>query len=177
MRLKVWCNWSLAARKSAMRWRRLEMYQLSLLQVLLEWARSSARRCLRGWGRPILELGGNNAMIVAPSADLAMAVRAIVFSAVGTAGQRCTSLRRLIVHKSIKDELIGEIAKAYSGLKIGDPRDESVLVGPLIDQHAGDAMMAAIERARGEGGVVAGGEILTDGVPAGGVYASPAWLP
>ena len=131
-------------------------------------------KVLARWGRPILELGGNNAMIVAPSADLAMAVRAIVFSAVGTAGQRCTSLRRLIVHKSIKDELIGEIAKAYSGLKIGDPRDESVLVGPLIDQHAGDAMMAAIERARGEGGVVAGGEILTDGVPAGGVYASPA---
>ena len=88
------------------------------------------------WGRPILELGGNNAMIVAPSADLGMAVRATVFSAVGTAGQRCTSLRRLIVHESIKDELVEKVAKAYSGLRIGDPRDPNVLVGPLIDQSA-----------------------------------------
>ena len=126
------------------------------------------------WGRPILELGGNNAMIVAPSADLGMAVRAIVFSAAGTAGQRCTSLRRLIVHRSIKEELLAKVAKAYSGLKIGDPRDEDVLVGPLIDPGARAAMMRALERVRGEGGIVTGGETVTDGVPAGGAYVSPA---
>ena len=131
-------------------------------------------RVLARWGRPILELGGNNAMIVAPSADLAMAVRAIVFSAVGTAGQRCTSLRRLIVHKSIKDELVTRVARAYGGLKIGDPRDEGVLVGPLIDQRAGDAMLAALHRARREGGEVTGGKAVSEGVPPGGVYVSPA---
>jgi len=131
-------------------------------------------KVLARWGRPILELGGNNAMIVAPSADLAMAVRAIVFSAVGTAGQRCTSLRRLIVHESIKDELVSRLAKAYAGLKIGDPRDAGVLVGPLIDDAAGAAMTAALERARGEGGRVTGGGIVTKGVPAGGAYAAPA---
>ena len=126
------------------------------------------------FGRPILELGGNNAMIVAPSADLAMAVRAIVFSAVGTAGQRCTSLRRLIVHESITDELVAMIARAYSGLSIGDPREDGVLVGPLIDGAARDAMLAALERARSEGGVVTGGEPVAGGVPEGGAYVSPA---
>ena len=131
-------------------------------------------KVLARFGRPILELGGNNAMIVAPSADLALAVRAIVFSAVGTAGQRCTSLRRLIVHKSIAKELVGLVAKAYAGLKIGDPREEGVLVGPLIDEQAGDAMQAALDRARGEGGKVTGGEVVSEGVPAGGVYVSPA---
>ncbi len=129
---------------------------------------------LARFGRPILELGGNNAMIVAPSADLPLAVRAIVFSAVGTAGQRCTSLRRLIVHKSIKDELLGQLAKAYSGLRVGDPRQEGVLVGPLIDQRAADAMGAALAKARGEGGEVIGGETVSADVPAGGVYVSPA---
>ena len=131
-------------------------------------------RVVARWGRPILELGGNNAMIVAPSADLGMAVRAIVFSAVGTAGQRCTSLRRLIVHQSIKEQLLEQVAKAYAGLKIGNPRDEGVLVGPLIDQGARATMMRAIERARSEGGVVTGGKKVTDGVPAGGAYISPA---
>ncbi|QLC24920.1 aldehyde dehydrogenase family protein [Parasphingopyxis algicola] len=126
------------------------------------------------WGRSILELGGNNAMIVAPSADLDMAVRAIVFSAVGTAGQRCTTLRRLIVHKTIKDELMEKVSKAYAGLKIGDPRDENILVGPLIDEAARDAMMAAIGRARAEGGTVTGGRPVADGVPSDGIYISPA---
>ena len=126
------------------------------------------------WGRPILELGGNNAMIVAPSADLGMAVRAIVFSAVGTAGQRCTSLRRLIVHESIRGELVEKVAKAYTGLRIGDPRDPKVLVGPLIDQNAREKMMTAIERARSEGGIFRGGETVTSGVPPGGSYVSPA---
>lgn len=126
------------------------------------------------FGRPILELGGNNAMIVAPSADLAMAVRAIVFSAVGTAGQRCTSLRRLIVHESIRDQLAGMLARAYSGLRIGDPREDGVLVGPLIDAAARDAMLAALDRARSEGGVVTGGEPVVGGAPEGGAYVSPA---
>jgi aldehyde dehydrogenase (NAD+) len=126
------------------------------------------------WGRSILELGGNNAMIVAPSADLDMAVRAILFSAVGTAGQRCTSLRRLIVHRSIRDDLLDRVRRAYAGLRIGDPREAGVLVGPLIDGQARDAMQAALSAARAEGGVVTGGEILTAGVPAGGVYVRPA---
>lgn len=126
------------------------------------------------FGRPILELGGNNAMIVAPSANLELAVRAIVFSAVGTAGQRCTSLRRLIVHRSIREELAGRLVGAYSALTVGDPRDEGVLVGPLIDQAARDAMMQALERARGEGGAVHGGGDVSGGVPSGGHYVSPA---
>ncbi len=125
------------------------------------------------WGRPILELGGNNAMIVAPSADLEMAVRAIVFSAVGTAGQRCTSLRRLIVHKSIKDELVAKLVKAYDSLPIGDPREAGTLIGPLIDRASLDAMQTSLEKARAEGGKVHGGAIVSDGVP-GGAYAAPA---
>ena len=125
------------------------------------------------WGRSILELGGNNAMIVAPSADLEMAVRGIVFSAVGTAGQRCTSLRRLIVHKSIKAELVEKLKAAYSSLPIGDPRVAGTLIGPLIDQASLRAMQAALARAQAEGGQVHGGARVTDGVPAG-AYVSPA---
>ena len=125
------------------------------------------------WGRPILELGGNNAMIVAPSADLDMAVRAIVFGAVGTAGQRCTSLRRLIVHCSIRDDLVARLTKAYASLSIGDPRAEGTLIGPLVDQAARDRMLTQLDRARAEGGVVHGGQPVTQGVPAG-AYVTPA---
>ncbi|MEZ5885441.1 MAG: aldehyde dehydrogenase family protein [Paracoccaceae bacterium] len=125
------------------------------------------------WGRPILELGGNNAMIVAPSADMDMAVRAIVFSAVGTAGQRCTSLRRLIAHNSIKDDLVAKLAKAYASLPIGDPREAGKLIGPLIDTGARDRMLKMLDRARAEGGKVHGGQAVTQGVP-GGAYVSPA---
>ena len=125
------------------------------------------------WGRSILELGGNNAMIVAPSADLDMAVRAIVFSAVGTAGQRCTSLRRLIVHSSIKDALVEKVSKAYASLKIGDPREPGVLVGPLIDPGALTMMQAALMAAKDQGGTVIGGAPVTEGTP-GGAYAAPA---
>ena len=125
------------------------------------------------WGRPILELGGNNAMIVAPSADMDMAVRAIVFSAVGTAGQRCTSLRRLIAHNSIKDELVAKLSKAYGTLPVGDPREAGKLVGPLIDAGARDRMLKMIDKAKAEGGKVHGGKAVTDGVP-GGAYVSPA---
>lgn len=125
------------------------------------------------FGKCILELGGNNAMIVGPSADLEMAVRAIVFSAVGTAGQRCTTLRRLIVHNSIREELVARLKKAYAGLPIGDPLAEGTLVGPLVDEASGDAMTAALKAAETEGGAVFGGKRVTEGVP-GGVYMEPA---
>jgi len=125
------------------------------------------------WGRSILELGGNNAMIVAPSADLEMAVRGIVFSAVGTAGQRCTTLRRLIVHKSIKADLVEKLKAAYSSLPVGDPRTAGTLIGPLVDQGALSAMQAALENAKAEGGKVHGGQVVTDGVP-DGAYVTPA---
>jgi aldehyde dehydrogenase (NAD+) len=125
------------------------------------------------FGKCILELGGNNAMIVGPSADLEMAVRAIVFSAVGTAGQRCTTLRRLIAHNSIKGELVARLKKAYAGLPIGDPLAEGILVGPLVDEASGAAMTAALKSAEAEGGSVFGGNRVTDGVPAG-VYMEPA---
>ncbi len=124
------------------------------------------------WGRAILELGGNNAMIVAPSADLEMAVRAIVFSAVGTAGQRCTTLRRLIVHSSVKDTLVSKLKSAYASLPIGDPRKEGTLIGPLVDHASGDAMQAALTSATAEGGQVFGGEVA-QGVDSG-VYMRPA---
>ncbi len=126
------------------------------------------------FGRAILELGGNNAMIVAPSADLDMAVRGIVFSAVGTAGQRCTSLRRLIVHNSVRADLVARLTRAYQGLPVGHPMQEGTLVGPLIDTASADAMQAALQAARAAGGTVHGGARVTDGVPAGGAYVEPA---
>ncbi|NBU25606.1 MAG: aldehyde dehydrogenase family protein, partial [Gammaproteobacteria bacterium] len=126
------------------------------------------------FGRSILELGGNNAMVVSPSADLDMAVRAIVFSAVGTAGQRCTTLRRLLVHRSIREELVTRLGKAYGTLRIGDPRASDTLVGPLIDAASRDRMLAALDRARADGGTVHGGRPVTSGVPAGGAYVEPA---
>ncbi|MGB0158010.1 L-piperidine-6-carboxylate dehydrogenase [Thalassovita mediterranea] len=125
-------------------------------------------------GRTILELGGNNAMIVAPSADLEMALRAIVFSAVGTAGQRCTTLRRLIVHEDVYDALVPRLVKAYAGLPIGDPLDQATLVGPLIDTGALQAMDNALEQARAEGGTVhGGGQALCD-THGAAAYATPA---
>jgi aldehyde dehydrogenase (NAD+) len=124
-------------------------------------------------GRSLLELGGNNAMIVTPSADLGLALRAIAFSAVGTTGQRCTSLRRLIVHEDIKDELVSRLKRVYSSIKIGDPREEGVLMGPLIDEQAAEQMAAVLTRARDLGGDVWGGERIEDGPP-GGAYVRPA---
>ncbi len=126
------------------------------------------------FGRAILELGGNNAMIVAPSADIDMAVRAIVFSAVGTAGQRCTSLRRLIAHNSIRADLVARLTKAYASLPIGDPRAATTLIGPLIDHGARDRMLAMLEQARAEGGTVHGGRAVAKGAPQGGAYVEPA---
>jgi aldehyde dehydrogenase (NAD+) len=109
------------------------------------------------FGKAILELGGNNAMIVAPSAKLDLAVRAILFAAVGTAGQRCTSLRRLFVHESIYDKLVPALKAAYAKLAIGNPLESGTLVGPLIDKHAFDNMEHALAAAKGEGGIVTGG--------------------
>ena len=125
-------------------------------------------------GRTILELGGNNAMIVAPSADLEMALRAIVFSAVGTAGQRCTTLRRLIVHEDIYDTLIKRLVRAYETLPIGDPLVDGTLVGPLIDQGAVGAMKNSLAQAEKEGGTIHGGQqVLADEFP-NAAYVAPA---
>jgi len=124
--------------------------------------------------RTILELGGNNALIAAPSADLDLALRAIVFSAVGTAGQRCTSLRRLIVHESIHDDLVAKLKAAYATLPVGDPLADGTLVGPLIDAAAALAMQAALAAARDEGGRVSGGDRCAVEGAAGGHYLRPA---
>ena len=114
-------------------------------------------------GRTILELGGNNAVIVTPSGNLDMALRAILFGAVGTAGQRCTSTRRVIVHESIREELVSRLVKAYEGIFIGDPRDPNTLMGPLVTTDAVTDLQNAIERVQEEGG-----EILYGGEPLGG---------
>ncbi len=114
-------------------------------------------------GRAILELGGNNAIIVEPDADLEMAVRAIVFGAVGTAGQRCTSTRRIIAHTSIVDELCARLVQAYGSIPIGDPLAPDTLMGPLINRAAVDEMMAALAIAVAQGGnVLAGGATLPE---------------
>ncbi len=126
------------------------------------------------FGRCILELGGNNAMIVSPTADLEMALRAIVFSAVGTAGQRCTTLRRLIVHESIYDQLLPRLKSAYDGLPIGNPLSDGVLVGPLIDSDAYNVMERALAQAKADGGTIhGGGATLRDAFP-DAAYALPA---
>jgi len=109
------------------------------------------------FGRCILELGGNNAMIVAPSADLDLALRAIVFSAVGTAGQRCTTLRRLLVHDTLYDTLLARLKATYANLGIGNPLEAGALVGPLIDQAAFEAMARALDETRRQGGAITGG--------------------
>jgi len=109
------------------------------------------------FGRSILELGGNNAMIVCPSAKPDLALRAILFAAVGTAGQRCTTLRRLFVHESIYDKLLEALKAAYARLSIGDPLSHGTLVGPLIDARGYEAMQTALTHARDEGGKIAGG--------------------
>jgi len=124
-------------------------------------------------GKALLELGGNNAMIVTPSADLELALRAIVFSAVGTTGQRCTTLRRLIVHESIRDRLVERLRKAYATLPIGNPFAEGTLVGPLIDEAAGRSYEEALQEARSLGGTVSNAG-PAEGCPEGGTYVKPA---
>ncbi len=126
------------------------------------------------FGRYLLELGGNNAMIVAPSADLSLALQAILFSAVGTAGQRCTSLRRLFVHDSLYDTLVQRLKKRYESLPIGDPLDETSLIGPLIDEGSYQAMQEALKQAQEEGGIVFGGERILGNIYPGAYYVRPA---
>ena len=132
-------------------------------------------RVAQRFGRVLLELGGNNAAIVTPSADLDLAVRAIVFAAAGTAGQRCTTLRRLIAHKSVADELVQRIVAAYRQLPVGDPAAEGTLVGPLITEAAYRDMVGALQRARADGGEVFGGERVDLGPNS--YYVRPAVVP
>ncbi|HEX8571249.1 MAG TPA: aldehyde dehydrogenase family protein [Allosphingosinicella sp.] len=127
-----------------------------------------APRVAERFGRVLLELGGNNGMVVAPSADLALAERAIAFAAVGTAGQRCTTLRRLFVQEEIYDALVPRLKRIWAAVPVGNPLREGILVGPLIDEAAVEAMQAALGRARAEGGEIAGGERLE------GLYVRPA---
>jgi aldehyde dehydrogenase (NAD+) len=137
--------------------------------------RAVAPRLAQRFARAILELGGNNAAIVCPSADLDLTLRGIAFSAMGTAGQRCTTLRRLIVHESIYAQLIPRLKQVYSSVSIGDPRESNTLVGPLIDSKAFEAMQKALAAARAEGATVTGGErIDIDGIPAEAFYVRPA---
>ncbi|WP_374633507.1 aldehyde dehydrogenase family protein [Ferrovibrio sp.] len=125
-------------------------------------------------GRSLLELGGNNAMIVAPSADLDLAVRAIAFAAVGTAGQRCTSLRRVIVDKSLKAELLQRLERAYGSVKVGSPLEKETLIGPLVDRAAFDAMQTALKAAKEQGGRIVGGERVLADKHADAYYVKPA---
>lgn len=127
------------------------------------------------FGRYLLELGGNNAAIVTPSADLDLALRGIAFAAAGTAGQRCTSMRRLIVHESIGDELVEKLRGAYESLSIGDPSEDGVLVGPLIDQKSFEGMQDALKTAESEGGtlVTGGRRVLEDTYP-NAFYVEPS---
>lgn len=125
-------------------------------------------------GRSLLELGGNNGMIVAPSADLNLAIRSITFAAVGTCGQRCTSLRRAIVHENIASKLRDQLLGVYEKLPIGDPTIDGTLVGPLIDERAFNTMESALAVAKGQGGIVHGGGRVEKEVPEGGFYVMPA---
>jgi len=125
-------------------------------------------------GRTLLELGGNNGAIVAPTAGLELSMRAIVFSAVGTCGQRCTSLRRLIVQRSIANTVLDKLRTAYARLPIGNPLDAGVLVGPLVDARAFYAMQHALEILRASGAVVHGGERIVGALPPDAYYVRPA---
>ncbi|NKE65670.1 aldehyde dehydrogenase family protein [Ramlibacter sp. RBP-2] len=134
--------------------------------------RDVAMACAARFKRSLLELGGNNAAIVCPSADLELVVRGAAFAAVGTAGQRCTTLRRLIVHRSVHAELVQRLAAVYARLPIGNPLEDSTLVGPLIDGHAFESMQAALAAARALGATVHFGERLAGLAPAW--YVRPA---
>lgn len=132
------------------------------------------QRVAARFGRSILELGGNNASIVTPSADLDLALRAIAFGAMGTAGQRCTTLRRLIVHESVYDALVSKLKQVYSNVSIGNPLTSDALVGPLIDEASFNGMQKALEAAKAAGGSITGGERYTDGVSSDAFYVRPA---
>ncbi|MCW5641223.1 MAG: aldehyde dehydrogenase family protein [Rhodoferax sp.] len=136
--------------------------------------RAVAQTVAARFGRAILELGGNNATIVCASADLDMALQAVAFGAIGTAGQRCTTLRRLFVHADVYDRLLPRLRSVYRSVKVGNPLQADVLVGPLIDGAAFDQMQRALEQARADGGQVVGGERMVDPALADGFYVRPA---
>lgn len=136
--------------------------------------RAVGEACAKRFARSILELGGNNAAIIAPSATLEMVERAVTFAAVGTAGQRCTTLRRLIVHASIYDALVPRLKAIYGKLRVGSPLNESTLVGPLIDRAAFNAMQAALIAARDAGGRVVFGERVHQSFGVDAFYVEPA---
>ncbi len=125
-------------------------------------------------GKHILELGGNNGIIVCESSDIDLALRAVMFGAVGTAGQRCTTTRRLFLHKSIAEKFTDSLVKAYSQVPIGNPLEKGTLMGPLVDHGAVDEMQQALEQVKREGGeILYGGEILAEGSFAKGSYVRP----
>jgi aldehyde dehydrogenase (NAD+) len=136
--------------------------------------RAVGPRLAARFARAILELGGNNAAIVAPSADLDLALRGIAFAAMGTAGQRCTTLRRLIVHESVRATLLPKLKRAYAHVAVGNPLAAGTLVGPLIDDAAFAGMQRALEQARALGGVVTGGERQHAAACPGAYYVTPA---
>ncbi len=123
------------------------------------------------FGRSLLELGGNNAAIVTPTADLDLTLRGVAFAAMGTAGQRCTTLRRLFLHDSIYDAFLPRLKAAYASVRVGNPLEQGVLIGPLIDQAALEGMTRALDQAKAAGGTVHGGDAVTG---LGGAYAHPA---
>ena len=130
-------------------------------------------RVARRFGRAILELGGNNASIVTPSADLDLTLRAVAFGAMGTAGQRCTTMRRLIVHESVYDSLIPKLVSIYKSISIGNPITSDALVGPLLDKRAFDGMQQALDAAKQAGGTIHGGERVDVNGP-NSFYVRPA---
>jgi aldehyde dehydrogenase (NAD+) len=136
--------------------------------------RAVGPRLAARFARAILELGGNNAAIVSPSADLDLAVRAIAFAAMGTAGQRCTTLRRLFVHREVHDRLVRRLSRIYASVTVGDPREAGTLVGPLIDAGAFHGMQRALEEAREAGGTVHGGERIEGIGGENAYYVRPA---
>ena len=135
--------------------------------------REVAPRLARRFARQILELGGNNGGIVCPSADLDMTLRAVAFGAMGTAGQRCTSQRRLFVHEDVYDPLVTALKKAYLSVSVGNPLESTALVGPIIDRNAFDNMQKALAQAKADGGTVTGGERVDTGHD-NAYYARPA---
>ncbi len=136
--------------------------------------RALGPRLAQRFARAILELGGNNGAIVCRSADLDLTLRAVAFAAMGTAGQRCTTLRRLFVHERIYERFLPRLKEAYASVKVGNPLEPETLVGPLIDGAAFAAMQQALEAAAAGGGIVTGGARVTEGVPPGAFYVRPA---
>ncbi|AZO34146.1 MAG: aldehyde dehydrogenase family protein [Mesorhizobium sp.] len=136
--------------------------------------RAIGPRVASRFGRAILELGGNNAAIVTATADLDLSLRGVAFAAMGTAGQRCTTLRRMFVHESVYDSFVSRLKKAYASVSVGNPLESGKLVGPLIDKAAFDALQAALALAKAAGGTIFGGERVDAGFGEGAYYVRPA---